>query len=264
MRLSHNGFAALEQAIYELHDYRDLDQFRREVPAILLKLIPSEYFFWPEFIVDPVTSAQGLTGYVESSPVATPSLIQQINGIIPKHPFTWHLMKGGERTALKVSDFLTQTQFRNSEIYGTYREWGFRYNMGVVINASFGKAACVGLYYSKKDFTEHDRLTLNLLRRHFNRAHRRARLVTSRSAAQPLVAYDLTPRETEIALWVGGGKSNPEIAIILRCSVRTVEKHMEKILKKLGVQNRAAAAVVVAHASGNPFDRPVKTGKRRF
>jgi hypothetical protein len=74
-----------------------------------------------------------------------------------------HLMKGGERTALKVSDFLTQTQFRNSEIYGTYREWGFKYNMGVVINASFGKAACVGLYDSKRDFTEHDRLTPQLV-----------------------------------------------------------------------------------------------------
>jgi hypothetical protein len=42
MRLSHSGFAALEQAIYELHDYRDLDRFRQEVPAILIKLIPSE------------------------------------------------------------------------------------------------------------------------------------------------------------------------------------------------------------------------------
>jgi DNA-binding CsgD family transcriptional regulator len=75
------------------------------------------------------------------------------------------------------------------------------------------------------------------------------------------VAYDLTPRETEIAHWVTGGKSNPEIAIILRCSARTVEKHMEKILQKLGVQNRAAAAVVVARASGNPFDRPVTTSQ---
>jgi len=43
--------------------------------------------------------------------------------------------------------------------------------------------------------------------------------------------------------------ASPEIAIILSISVRTVEKHMEKILEKLGVENRAAAAVMIANAS---------------
>jgi DNA-binding CsgD family transcriptional regulator len=61
--------------------------------------------------------------------------------------------------------------------------------------------------------------------------------------------YGLLPRETEVAGWVAQGKTNPEIAIILQISPRTVEKHMERVLQKLGVENRTAAAVIISHAA---------------
>jgi DNA-binding CsgD family transcriptional regulator len=51
----------------------------------------------------------------------------------------------------------------------------------------------------------------------------------------------LSQRETEILVWVAQGKSNPEIAVILGISVRTVHKHLERIYVKLGVENRHAA-----------------------
>ena len=42
------------------------------------------------------------------------------------------------------------------------------------------------------------------------------------------------------------GKTNEEIGIILQVSARTVEKHLEHILAKLGVENRTAAALAAA------------------
>lgn len=54
----------------------------------------------------------------------------------------------------------------------------------------------------------------------------------------------LTPREVEVLVWVAEGKTNPEIAIILGTSARTVSKHVERILEKLKVENRTAAAAV--------------------
>jgi DNA-binding CsgD family transcriptional regulator len=108
----------------------------------------------------------------------------------------------------------------------------------------------VGLCDDRRDFTERDRLMLNLLQRHFDQAHHNAKLATARVAApaKPLAAYDLTPRETEIARWVAAGKTNPEISIILNCGVRTIEKHMERILEKIGVENRTTAAAVIVRA----------------
>jgi transcriptional regulator EpsA len=51
----------------------------------------------------------------------------------------------------------------------------------------------------------------------------------------------ITAREIEILQWVRDGKSNQEIGRILSISPLTVKNHVQKILKKLNVQNRAQA-----------------------
>lgn len=63
----------------------------------------------------------------------------------------------------------------------------------------------------------------------------------------------LTPRETEVLSWVAEGKTNEEIGAILTLSPRTVQKHLEHIFSKLGVETRtAAAAVLVATRPRSP------------
>ena len=52
----------------------------------------------------------------------------------------------------------------------------------------------------------------------------------------------LTSRESEVLLWISRGKANREIGEILAISPRTVNKHLEQIFVKLGVENRASAA----------------------
>ena len=54
----------------------------------------------------------------------------------------------------------------------------------------------------------------------------------------------LTQREAEVLLWIARGKSNRDIAEILDLSPRTVNKHLEQIYAKLGVENRASAAAL--------------------
>lgn len=55
-----------------------------------------------------------------------------------------------------------------------------------------------------------------------------------------LLVLGLTPRQAEVAYWVAQGKSNAETGLILGASPRTIDKHMERILKRLGLENRAA------------------------
>ena len=52
----------------------------------------------------------------------------------------------------------------------------------------------------------------------------------------------LSRRETEVLVWVTEGKRNGEIATILGASNRTIDKHVEHIFRKLGVESRTAAA----------------------
>ncbi|MER7399790.1 helix-turn-helix transcriptional regulator, partial [Streptomyces sp. NPDC000151] len=62
----------------------------------------------------------------------------------------------------------------------------------------------------------------------------------------------LSPREREVARLVALGHTNREIADVLFLSPRTVEQHVAKVLRKLGVASRAevADAVDVADATG--------------
>ncbi len=59
----------------------------------------------------------------------------------------------------------------------------------------------------------------------------------------------LTTREGEVLSWLSKGKTNRDIAQILGLSPRTVDKHLEQIYAKLGVENRTAAAAVATSAS---------------
>lgn len=56
-----------------------------------------------------------------------------------------------------------------------------------------------------------------------------------------LIAQGLTLREAEVLQWIASGKTNHDIAGILNISNRTVQKHVERILKKLKVETRSAA-----------------------
>ncbi|MDQ0317788.1 response regulator transcription factor [Amorphus orientalis] len=60
----------------------------------------------------------------------------------------------------------------------------------------------------------------------------------------------LTQREAEVLHWIVQGKSNRDIAEILSLNPGTVNKHLEKILDKFGVENRTAAAVQALRALG--------------
>lgn len=59
----------------------------------------------------------------------------------------------------------------------------------------------------------------------------------------------LTNREGEVLSWLSKGKTNRDIAQILGLSPRTIDKHLEQIYSKLGVENRTAAAAVASSAS---------------
>jgi DNA-binding response OmpR family regulator/DNA-binding CsgD family transcriptional regulator len=79
------------------------------------------------------------------------------------------------------------------------------------------------------------------------------RLVAVDSSSEELLLKQrlgLTTREAEVLLWLGRGKSNRDIAEILSLSPRTVNKHLELIYAKLGVENRAAATGIAVRTAG--------------
>jgi DNA-binding CsgD family transcriptional regulator len=87
---------------------------------------------------------------------------------------------------------------------------------------------------SHRGFSEEERSLLELVNPHV--------ILAVINAARRAQFGVLTPREYEIARWVREGKRNAEIGAILGISPRTVGKHVEHILEKLGAETRTAAA----------------------
>jgi DNA-binding response OmpR family regulator/DNA-binding CsgD family transcriptional regulator len=67
-----------------------------------------------------------------------------------------------------------------------------------------------------------------------------------------LTALGLTPREAEVLYWFAEGKGAPEIGLILGVSHNTARKHAQRVLEKLGVENRLAAVRIARERLGLP------------
>jgi len=85
---------------------------------------------------------------------------------------------------------------------------------------------------------------------------RSVQVVDDGSVRSPALRKLMSEREIEILSWVQQGKSNQEIGSILNISPLTVKNHVQKVLRKLDVRNRAqavskATALRIIGYSGN-------------
>ncbi|MUL38518.1 response regulator transcription factor [Gloeocapsopsis dulcis] len=99
---------------------------------------------------------------------------------------------------------------------------------------------------------ENNRLTIRLI---CDRQHQQYILLLevqqlSSFSPQLLTTIGLTKREAEVLFWATKDKSTKEIASLLSCSDKTIEKHFEHIYEKLGVQTRTAAVVKALESLG--------------
>jgi DNA-binding CsgD family transcriptional regulator len=148
-----------------------------------------------------------------------------------EHPLVrYHAYQGGPSTQ-RISDSLPLAEFRRSALYNDYyRRIRIDHAMALPIYVRDGLLVSFVLNRTRRDFTDRERALLDLLRPHLAKVYRRMSTVGR-----------LTTREAEVLRWVAAGKSDAQIGAILRISARTVQKHLQNVYDKLGVENRTAA-----------------------
>jgi DNA-binding NarL/FixJ family response regulator len=62
------------------------------------------------------------------------------------------------------------------------------------------------------------------------------------SGRSPSASNELSETERQIAMLVGAGRANKQIAAELHVTVRTVESNLTRIYKKLGISSRSQLA----------------------
>jgi DNA-binding CsgD family transcriptional regulator len=83
--------------------------------------------------------------------------------------------RAGGVGAVRVSDLLTRRAFRGLELYAEwYRPWRTEYELGLRLPTGAGQSQkCFSFSRESRDFSERDRLLLNLLQPHLIRRHAR-------------------------------------------------------------------------------------------
>ena len=347
-RVTQRDLRALLECLREVYALQDVDAFAPHVIAALPKVVPAEITSYNE--VNP--RQQRIRWLWEPSDADDPSVGPLFERHIHEHPLITRYQETRDGCAFKMSDFLTPSQFHRLGLYNEfYRRFDVEYQMAFALPTPPPLIIGIALNRGRRDFTERDRLLLNLLRPHLVQAYRNAEAVTQlqqelaavRQALEALergvivlgragrvrlmtpqarrwvAAYfgsrpqggdrlpedlrrwvrhqegllagpgdlppprqpllverdgkrlvvrlltepgqslllleeqqnaltpldlervGLTRREGEVLCWVAEGKTDGEIGAILGLSVRTVQKHLEHIFTKLGVETRTAA-----------------------
>ncbi len=156
--------------------------------------------------------------------------------------------------AHRISDSLPFPRFLHTGLYSEYyRRIGIDHAVALPVYVDDSTLVSFVLNRRKRDFSERERDLLDLVSRPLSRLYLKARAldrVPPVLAAQPpaadgprLQAAGATPREAEVLSWLAAGKTDREIAALLGCSHRTVQKHLQRLYVKLGVETRTAAVM---------------------
>lgn len=154
--------------------------------------------------------------------------------------------------AYRISDSLPFSRFRHTGLYSEYyRRIGIDHAVALPIHVDNTTLVSFVLNRRRRDFNDRERDALNLVGGPLSRLYLKAwaleRARSALAAKTPdvlrLAALGVTPRETEALRWLAAGKTDREIAALLGCSYRTVQKHLQRAYVKLGVETRTAAAM---------------------
>ena len=161
-----------------------------------------------------------------------------------EHPVLAHVRATGDGRARRISDFLSDRQFRSLGLYHDfYRRRGVGYQTTIMVPAPGGGLIAVALNRQRHDFSSEDLELLDVLRIHVGQAAAIALMTQPAPAEAPDVVANwlLTPRQARILQLVADGQSDRSIARTLGISTRTVHAHLQHTYRALDVSSRTEA-----------------------
>lgn len=210
------------------------EDFGSRIVALVSELVPDALIS-----MDQIHEASQTYLFDHNSPLEgneAARYLERLQEVYQQNPIYPHT-QDGTKGLVRLSDLCTRGDFERTDFYNDiFRPLGVKHQITVLMPRDGWITALT--INRDKDFPQPLTDLLNLASRHILLAHRNAELLSQLPTTRIL---QLTPRERDVARWMREGKRNGEIAIILGCSSRTVEKHVENILHKTFSETRGAA-----------------------
>ncbi len=167
-KLTHEEHLELLACIAELHACRSLTAFPEHALRTLATLVPSNLSAFNE-----VNVPRKRIVYVMDHPPAGHDRIRvEWERHSGQHPLVRYIAETGDGQAIKISDFLSEQAFHRLDIYrACYRALGAEDQMSISIRSDNGVLLAFAFNRAHRDFTESDRVKLNLVRPHLLQAY---------------------------------------------------------------------------------------------
>jgi DNA-binding CsgD family transcriptional regulator len=243
--------------IGEVQGMLDLDELIEGMLAALQRNVPSEYVSINDIGPDPERVVAVIV------PPQPEDLYRAYGEFAHQNPLTIRYATTLDGRPYRFSDVTTAAELHELDIYRTvYAPLGVEYQMAFTLPATPGRILGVALSRRERDYSDQERSLIERARPFLIQSWRNALEHTAlreelgrRSLAEEaprdgavtaaLRRRGLTGRQAEVLQLVARGRSSRDAAAILAISGRTVQKHLERCYRTLGVSGRSAASELV-------------------
>jgi DNA-binding CsgD family transcriptional regulator len=238
-RLSHADYSRLLDFIAVLQEPVALKDFGSLIVRLTSELLPGGTIAFDQ-INERSGDYYGFDHNVPLDLADQAKIHARLQEVYQENPIYHYIQSGGKGPIVDLDHLMPKRDFRRTDFYqDIFRPYGINHQVSVLLSRE-GWINTLTLNHERPVLGKMKTL-LTLASRHIQLAHRTACQAERLDPGSGIAAVKLTPREQEIFHWMGQGKRNSEIAIILKCAARTVEKHVENILRKTSAENRTSA-----------------------
>jgi DNA-binding CsgD family transcriptional regulator len=238
-RLRHSDYRRLLDYVAGLQESVALADFGGHIVRLTADLLPGATIAFDQ--IDEAGGHYAIDHNVPLNAAEQARMFSRLQDLYRENPIYGYIRGGGQGPIVDISDLMPRREFQRTEFYQDI----FRpYNLEHQVNVLLSRDGWINTLTINRDRAIAPRMKtlLTLAARHVRLAHRNAcRMEDLGQPSAPDDASPLTRREAEVFTWLREGKRNSEIAVILGCAPRTVDKHVENILRKTGAETRTAA-----------------------
>jgi DNA-binding CsgD family transcriptional regulator len=242
MPLPDLGAAALLDLVGQVMGLLELDEFRSGVLMALHEVLPSKWVSLNELTPERVVA-------ILVVPQLSEHWVRRFGELAHENPLYQRHRITRDGRAYRFSDVVSRAELESTRLYReVYRPLGVNYQIAFTLPSEARRVVAIALSRADRDYSNAERDFLNRARPFLIQAYRNALTYTTHTAAAAeqlvpaLVGAGLTRREAEVMQLIARGASNQDAAEQLGVSDRTIQKHLERVFRKLDVTTRSAAA----------------------
>jgi DNA-binding CsgD family transcriptional regulator len=231
----------------EVSGFLELDELRSGLLSALRAAVPCDYASLNQVGADPA----------QNWSIVEPSLpehsLEVFYHLAHQNPLAERHLRTRDGRPYRLSDVVTQTTFHQTDLYRElYALIGVEYQISFALPSAGEAILAIALSRRETDFSDEERELLTVARPHLVQVYRNAlqhSAVKQRSTARPpqspgqtaLRSLGLTPAQADVLRLIATGHSTSDVAAALGISERTVQKHLERVYRTLGVSGSTGA-----------------------